>query len=261
MQKQSSQLADDDLRGGVDWRQSGCCRWKEKQALKKAINVAFLLLSIGLIVGMFGCKQNPTGPQITPNVQLSLDYTACTEVWLKIGFTDSPGGGDYRIDRDGSTVLTGTFTGASAIVYDTTAQAAKSYTYTAYRLVNGQVKQISPSLQVMTLDSTNNDFSWNISFLGDGGGSILNDVAIINDTLVYAVGAIFHKDSTGQFEVTPNNVCIWNGTNWKLSTLKFFPPGSIGDSVTGTGTAVFANNGNDIWIVAGPVYHFDGISW
>jgi hypothetical protein len=49
-------------------------------------------------------------------------------------------------------------------------------------------------------DTTSHNFSWEITQLGDGGGSSLYDVAIINDKLAYAVGEIRLKDSTGQWD-------------------------------------------------------------
>jgi hypothetical protein len=219
-----------------------------------------MFITIALVT-VVSCKKNPVGPQVTPYVELSADYVTCTEVWLKLGFTDSPGGGDYRITRDGETVLHGSFSGTNTVVYDTTALANKTYSYVAYRLVNGQVSQISATVAVTTLDSTSNNFTWQTFTLGDGNSSKLNDVAIVSDTLIYAVGEIYLRDSTGQFEVTPYNVSCWKGTTWELTTLKFFPPGSIGDSATGPGSAIFARSASDIWIVAGPVYHFDGTKW
>lgn len=225
---------------------------------KKSLSVVVLAIMLLQVT----CRKNPTGPQITPNVQFSLDYVTCTEVWFKLGFEDSPGGGDYRITRDGATTITsGTFSGASVTVYDSTVEANKSYAYTAYRLVGGDVKEMSPSLQVTTLDSTSHDFNWQAFVLGDGAASTLNDVAVINDTLIYAVGNIELRDSTGQFTGMRHNVGCWNGTEWKTLRLRYFPPGSIGDSLTGVGTAIFAPNPNDIWLVADVVYHFDGVKW
>lgn len=214
-----------------------------------------LALFVGVLLLFAACKKNPVGPEVTPNVQLSLDYAACTEVWLKIGFTDSPGGGDYRIDRDGSTVLAGTFSGASAIVYDTTAQAAKSYTYTAYRISSGQVKQISPSLSVMTLDSTSHNFTWQTFVLGVGYSSALRDVAIINDTLLYAVGSIYLNDSTGQLDPQPYAIAIWNAVDWRLK--KIF---DANDQLIPNLRGIFIFGSSNIWLTDGGVHHWDGIS-
>ncbi len=50
----------------------------------------------------FSCRSSPTGTHITEKVQLSAEYVTCTEVWLKVGFTDSPNGGNFAINRDGN---------------------------------------------------------------------------------------------------------------------------------------------------------------
>jgi hypothetical protein len=229
--------------------------------IKKRL-MTMMFSSIVLMLCMFGCKSNPTGPQVTPNVQLSEDYATCTEVWLKIGFTDSPGGGDYRITRDGTTVLTGTISGTSAVVYDTTAQANRIYSYTAYRLVGGQVKQISPALSVTTLDSTSDDFTWRtFNFGGNAGSSLLRDVSIVNDSDIWAAGVVGLLDSTGKPDDMPYSVLHWNGSVWNMMKLKYLPPGWIGDSIAGSGTAVFAYDASNIWLVSDYVNHFDGSQW
>ncbi|MBI3006249.1 MAG: hypothetical protein HYY49_12660, partial [Ignavibacteriales bacterium] len=40
-------------------------------------------------------------------------------------------------------------------------------------------------------DTTSHNFTWTIDTVGDGNSSVLYDVAIINDTLAYAVGEIY----------------------------------------------------------------------
>jgi len=103
------------------------------------------------------------------------------------------------------------------------------------------------------LDTTSSNFTWQVDTIG-AEGSVLYDVVLINDTLAYAVGAIYIN---GNFY----NLARWNGRTWSFFTLKGFPPGSGGDSAFGGGTAVFANNTNDIWVSAGFVFHFNGHTW
>ncbi|MGB2869028.1 MAG: hypothetical protein WBD36_11295 [Bacteroidota bacterium] len=65
-----------------------------------------------------------------------------------------------------------------------------------------------------TADTTSHEFVWTIDTLGDGNISTLNDVAIINDTLAYAVGEIYLKDSAGQIDPVDYNFAKWNGKKW-----------------------------------------------
>jgi len=211
-----------------------------------------LTLILCAILLFSACKKNPVGPPVTPNVQLSADYVTCTEVWLKIGFADSPGGGDYKITRDGSTVLTGTINGASTVVYDTTAQAKKSYTYAAYKLASGQVKEISPPLSVTTLDSTSHDFTWQtFNFGGDAGSCLLRDGTIINDTLVYAVGEVYLKDSIWQTTYSPNNLLTWDGKSWTTSRIYFYAACGPSPMVSYPTYGILPLSSKDIWIAGG----------
>ena len=65
-------------------------------------------------------------------------------------------------------------------------------------------------------DTTSNDWTFTETMLGDGGGSQLYDVSIVDDTLAYAVGAVYKTDSSGSFQPTPYNLAKFDGTSWKL---------------------------------------------
>ena len=77
------------------------------------------------------------------------------------------------------------------------------------------------------VDTTSHEFMWRIDTLGDGSSSTLYDVTIINDTLAYAVGEIYLKDSTGQFEPNAWNAARWNGQRWQLLRIPFIGPCAI----------------------------------
>jgi hypothetical protein len=93
-------------------------------------------------------------------------------------------------------------------------------------------------------DTTSHEFTFQTFTFGGGGGSILNDVAIINDTLVYAVGAIYLTDSTGQYD-PPYNLAIWNGTGWNVKrvTVNF-----RGNLITPPLYGIYAFSKSQIWL-------------
>jgi hypothetical protein len=64
------------------------------------------------------------------------------------------------------------------------------------------------------MDTTSHNFTWQIDTLGDGGGSVLYDVAIINNTLAYTVGEIYKRDSVGNWDPLPSGLALWNGRSW-----------------------------------------------
>jgi hypothetical protein len=115
------------------------------------------------------------------------------------------------------------------------------------------------------MDTTSHNFTWQIDTLGVTS-SVLYDVAIINDTLAYAVGEIFLNDSTGQLDPVYYNVAKWNGRRWEifriLSNCRLYYPNCGPVTLTvAPGRAVFAFGWNDIWIAAGGIHHFDGSQW
>ena len=229
----------------------------------KKFPLLFLLIIIFLIFSQFNCS-SPTAPQ--NEISFSAVDVVCTEVWLKLGFTNSSNGGKYEITRNGNVVLAGTLVQTDTVLVDTTVQPSKSYNYIAYQIINGNNKKQSLPIQVTTLDSTSSSYSWQLYKFGDfnstGMPSYLYDVKIINDSLIYAVGDIYMNKATGNNNISyPYNLIKWNGKNWNYFTLQYFPPGSTGDSVYAPGSALFANNQNDIWVSAGVPFHFNGSSW
>ncbi|MCL4509955.1 MAG: hypothetical protein M1470_02645 [Bacteroidetes bacterium] len=209
----------------------------------------------------FSCK-SPTGPRTSYNVQLSAQDVGCTEVWLKIGFADSPNGGDFAINRvpqtgssNGTTVISGHFSGKDTTVVDDNVQANKTYNYIAYRMVNGRPSEQSQTLQVRTMDTTSNNWTFQTFTFGGSQSSVLNDVAIINDTLAYAVGEVYGYDSTGQVDQQPYGIAKWDGRSWSLIRLL----DNAGYPLTPI-RGIFVVSPNDIWLAAGSVYHWDGIS-
>ncbi len=183
-----------------------------------------VLLIAVIPVILSSCRSSPTGPHVTANVQLSAGYVTCTEVWLKLSYAgqqSTQSGGTYKITRDSSTVLTGSFSGTDTTVIDTTTQPNRTYTYQADRLVNGKVSELSTPIQVTTLDTTSNSFTWQTyTFGGTAGSSVLNDVAIVNDTDIWAVGEIAVKDSSAN-GYSVYNLARWDGRKWSLHQAMF----------------------------------------
>ncbi len=99
-------------------------------------------------------------------------------------------------------------------------------------------------------DTTSHAFTWEVTTLGGtGGSSALYDVAIINDTLAYAVGEIYVEG-----DYTPYNVAVWNGQTWDIKRLTYlggYAPIS----------ALFAFTKDDIWFGIGYAIHWNGSSY
>jgi hypothetical protein len=117
-------------------------------------------------------------------------------------------------------------------------------------------KSDPPVVPPNNCDTTSHDFTWQIDTLGDASG-ILYDVAIINDTLVYAVGEIYLNDSSGILESTPYGLAIWNGKSWKLKRIFAKYPNS---NTPLRPLGILSFSATDIWFAWGDIFQWNGKS-
>ena len=101
-------------------------------------------------------------------------------------------------------------------------------------------------------DTTSHDFIWHIDTLGDGNSSVLYDVAIINDTTIWAVGEIYVRDSSGQIDPSAYGISKWDGRTWKYERLSAIAPQGYISNLWPR--AVFALSKDEIWFAAGGVH-------
>jgi hypothetical protein len=204
------------------------------------------------------CKDDPPVVPPQPSILVSEEDVGVTEVWVKIATQHIILPSSVTLQRNGAALSTFTLTTSDTVIADTTLQPKHSYAYTAI------IQNItSNQLQVTTMDTTSHNITWQtFTFGGESGtgSSVLYDVAIINDTLAYAVGEIRVKDSTtGQVDPEPYGIAIWNGENWQLK--KLFYTTTTGNTLSLTNIrGIFIISPNDIWLAAGSIFHWDGSS-
>ncbi len=104
-------------------------------------------------------------------------------------------------------------------------------------------------------DTTSHDFAWSIDTLGNGN---LYDVAVLNDRLAYAVGAIYARDSLGNWDPLPYNLFKWDGLQWKMIRVTV---DYRGNQVTVPLEGVFLLSATDIWLAGSIPIHGDGNYW
>jgi hypothetical protein len=104
-------------------------------------------------------------------------------------------------------------------------------------------------------DTTSHEFAWITFEFGEGNPSRFDDVAIVNDTLIYAVGEIYGSDSSGSPINPPYNFARWNGQTWQFATSS--------DSGYGYGElyCIYAFSAQDIWAANTVCEHWDGLKW
>ncbi len=194
------------------------------------------------------CHQ-PTQPQPgSDSFTISLSDTSCTVAWLSVHLGASFSERTVEITRDSAVVLTLNLRQTDTTMADTGLMPNKAYTYVAQLTSGATVVKSTDPLYVRTLDTTSNNFTFQTFTLGGAASSVLNDVAIINDTLAYAVGQIYGYDSTGQVDQQPYNLAVWNGISWQLLRVQFYT--FCGQQSTGSypANAVLALSDTEIWI-------------
>ena len=232
-------------------------------------------LIILLVILSLSCKKsaNPLKPDpdcIAADLVLSQTYRpGAAESFLRltaenIRFPDS-----VAIFRNGSFAFMLHLTGGDTCFYDENLLPNTTY---AYRAVYFRPRSQTDSSNVVTLttmDTTGHDFSWEVKNFGTGAGSALNDVTIIDENNIWAVGEI-HTDETDRYDSLGNwvdhfSAVHWNGTEWQLIRIYFdwrinFPEGTEGNVIAAC-SAIFVTPEGDIWIKAGTIQHYDGEVW
>lgn len=214
-----------------------------------------LICAGGILLGLSCEKQStpvqPLNPQLTLTVEAGV-----IEAWLTVT-TGEAEGMELLITRDGAERLRFAAIAETTVV-DTGLLPARGYSYTALLQQAGQtVKQTSASLA--TMDTTSHNFSWTIDTVGIFG-SLLFDVAIINENDIWAVGDIQHFDSTGQ--LISYNAVHWDGQQWELKQIpvKAFP--NSNSTIIAALQSIIVFDTNDIFVTTGgQVIRYDGNNW
>ncbi len=111
-------------------------------------------------------------------------------------------------------------------------------------------------------DTTSHNFTWTIDTLGTRS-SYLNDVAIINENDIWAVGEI-HTNETDQFDslgnwIQPYNAVHWNGSEWELKRIRFKIFCNQSATQISPAKSVLSFASDDVWITAGSqITHWNG---
>lgn len=207
----------------------------------------FLLMPLWLLAGLH-CKDRGVEPA-PERVTLTLIDVAVTEAYLHIAVTNPASNETLALERDGRTVMTFPAV-ADTHIADTALTQTTAYQYTARLVANNEATGTSNTISAQTLTPTSHSFSWQTFLLGDGNGSALYDVVLINDTLAYAVGEIYLSG-----DPLPYNLAQWNGETWNIQKVPYYFQGQPFYSPI---RAVFAFTPDNIWFGIGNMIHWDG---
>jgi hypothetical protein len=177
-----------------------------------------------------------------------LEDASCTEVWLKVtGET----GTKLFLTRNDIEVQKFTITSSPQTIRDDSLTPNTTYSYKITG--NGQTS----TTEATTLDTTSHDYTWETYTFGDYS-SVLHDLAIVDESNIWAVGEIYFNDSTGQPEPTLHNAVHWNGNKWELKqvTVDF-----RGNMITPQLEGAFSFTESNFWFVGSLPLQGDGENW
>ncbi len=206
-----------------------------------------ILLFVIVVILLNSCNTTeppPPPPEESPKaIKLKLLDVSCTEAFISVSAADTVLPANITLKKDDATMFSFMLTHTDTTVIDTTLQLNATYIYQTTALIKG-VEQKSDTLQVKTLNTTSHNFTWQtFTFGGIGGSSVLNDVAIIDENNIWAVGAIY-ADTTGQ----AYNAVHWNGSTWELKKIYFPTVCGSSDLTPYPAKAIFAFEDGKIWI-------------
>jgi len=185
---------------------------------------AFILFTFAFY--LVRCNTTEPPPVITPQpkpagITLKLITKSSTEIFLTVSAKDTLLPAPVTIKRDNTEIMSFYLTKADTTIIDTRLAAGKTYSYKPMVKINGKEKA-GDTLFATTLDTTSSSFTWQTFTFGEHSSSSLSDVAIISENDIWAVGAIYMNDSTGNADPNAYNAVHWDGNEWKLKRIFYY---------------------------------------
>ena len=220
-----------------------------------------VVLLFSFIILLLSCNTTeppPPPPDDKPTITLELDDAQCTEAWIllkstKLQIPKSITLKQYNPDGD-SISTTINLIATDTLLYIDSLLPNQTYTFQSLNQPINQAEVKSNVLNVTTMDTTSHSFTWQMfTFGGEIGSSVLNDVAIIDENDIWAVGKIYIAD-TSSLGYTKYNAVHWDGQNWELKRILYatsFNPIY----------AIFAFDSDDIWFGIGSMIHWNGTAY
>jgi hypothetical protein len=192
-------------------------------------------------------KNNPVTPPDN-TFTITIDDASCTEVYLRLVLGAGIASRTVTLKRDTATLFTKTLSAVETAITDMNLRPGHSYTYFA-QISSGSTAQA----QVQTMDTTTHNILWDTPILLGDVNSNVNDITIMSDTVLYAVGAVNQGGSV-------YNLVKWNGQQWQLLQMQFFTICGQQYTTPYPASSIVAFSEHDIWIAmyGDEVTRFDG---
>ena len=198
------------------------------------------------LIGLLSCDSNE--PQTSSTLSLTLEDVSCTEAWLQLKSSNIQLPNNIRLLVNSAVKKTFTLSTQDSLLYIDSLLPNQSYKFLA---TMQQSNNTSNELTFTTMDTTSHNFTCRTFNFGQHSSSVLNDVAIINENDIWAVGRIYMNDSLGNPDLICYDAVHWDGNSWELI--------KIGGYGGYTRSSVIAFSENDVWFDG--VIKWDGLSY
>jgi|GEM_PF-129538 len=215
--------------------------------------ISFIFLSILIVLLAFSCKECPTESPENPDydIQLSVIELAPTYVRLSVSISDSGSVRQFALQRDSVVVVSDTLFGKDTILIDNELEPSTTYQYRILIRNKGKTIDTSEPFPVLTPElSEHYVYNWDINTLGNNN-SYLNDVFIVDENNVWAVGKIDTGDSS-------YNAIHWDGEKWNYVHITGW---YCGRYIQPELNSIFYFDENDIWALGSFPFHWNGSEW
>ena len=204
----------------------------------------------------------PPVPPITPQPKtiLTTEDVSCLEAWINLEIENIDLPVNVSLLKDSTTVFQiNNLTSNDTILYIDSLLPSQTYKFQSIIQSTNQSMEVrSNELTVTTLTPTSQNFTWQAYSWGMHSSSEINDIAIIDENNIWAVGEIYMNDSSGNPEPKRYNAIKWNGTNWTVIRI---PYNYQGEDFYNPIQSVFAFGQNDIWFCGNGVIQWNGNSY
>jgi hypothetical protein len=216
----------------------------------------FILFPFFFVLVLISSCNTTEPPSEKAVMSLTKLDVSCTEAWIRLDTKSLSLPANVELYKNDSLNQTINLTTADSTLYVDSLLPNQTYNFhTTIQTYNNSGKVNSNDLNVNTLDTTSNNFTFQTwTFGGQAGSCILSDCAIISANDIWCVGEINIAD-TSQNGYTLYNAVHWNGTDWQLKRIPYVDK-SNGQTYYNGLNAIFAFNENDIWFGTG--IHWNG---
>jgi hypothetical protein len=179
--------------------------------------LSLLFFIIALLLICISCDTTEPPPGDKPTLALKLEDVSCTEAWIELTTANLSLPATITIKQNNPTGDTKSqilnLNTKDSLLYIDSLLPNKNY---QYQVSSKEHQVTSNKLSVTTLDTTSQNFSFEVLEFGDGfSSSYFNDVWIFNENDIWVCGNVFTNDSTD------GNLYQWNGSYWKAHRLNF----------------------------------------